>query len=504
MLGIYCVSPVWVLFSVLSFQLKWQKKRKSETDDKNLNHFNLKRLNIAHLNRLENENEIMGNFLTKLCCVRKTRYQSLNLKQRERLGEFFQYIISNAPVDYTNQEIQDIQNAVSIMLERIRTRVNRRGIFNIARIVPNGSAAEKTSVWKFDIGDHYLEFDFLAILKNGIKQCEDQTSLQDCQGCIKIVNPPMELKRLRQYYNKNGEFSGYNLKYKDVISDLFLNEINHCLTLSCDCLSIQCDKDQVGNYTISLRPSSKVHLYGCGECTVDMPTGTLHVNTEIKIDQNSNNCPNVCSVIFQWTSKTKTLLAPDQLLLRKPQPISSLPIYVDFLPALESLKPNSPGPPGPGDEHDFFIVPKSCNVCSTATAGFRNFMCRWRKSCCMAEIYAITTDMSDKHRRCYQIIKYLSEARVKYKLPKYHIKTAVLRHQTTCSDSTDHCVDCVMGILRELLLSYETEELLSYQSNFNILTGQRSYSLKSVKDRCKQLINRLSVTDSWETFIRKT
>ena len=69
---------------------------------------------------------------------------------------------------------------------------------------------------------------------------------------------------------------------------------------------------------------------------MDMPTGTLYVNTEIDIYQRING-PNNCSLIFQWISKTKTLSAPDDLLLQKPQPISSLPIYVDFLPALESM-----------------------------------------------------------------------------------------------------------------------------------------------------------------------
>ena len=427
----------------------------------------------------------MGNHLTKYCCI-GTR------TQREKLEEFFHHITSIASVDYTNQEIKDIQNAVSIMLERIRTRVNRRGIFNIDRIVPSGSAAEKTSLWKFYIGDHYLELDFLSVLKNTIRQCEDQTSQQYCQGCITIVIIPVEYERLKQYYNTD-EFSAENLKDKDVISDLFLNEINYCLTSSCDCLSLQCDKDKYGRYKISFRPASVEHNHGCGECTVDMPTGTLHVNTEIKIDQNSSG-PNACSLIFQWTSKTKTLSVSDKLLLQEPQPISSLPIYIDFLPALESLKPTSPGP---GDEHDYFTVPKSCNICYDEES-FR----RWRKSWCMDEIQAVTLAMSDKHRRCYQIMKYLSEVRVFGKLSNYHVKTVVLRHYTTCSDTTDDCVDCVMGMFRDLGQAYKTNELLSYQSNLNISNKANSYH----SNYCEHYITRLcsvSDTDSWETFIRK-
>ena len=68
----------------------------------------------------------------------KIKYQTPTFEQREKLEEFFHHITSIAQVDNTNQEIKDIQNAVSIMLERIRTRVNSRGIFNIDRkVLPN-------------------------------------------------------------------------------------------------------------------------------------------------------------------------------------------------------------------------------------------------------------------------------------------------------------------------------------------------------------------------------
>ena len=73
----------------------------------------------------------------------RLKYQTPTPKQREKLGEFFQHIMSNLQVDLTNKEIQDIQAAVYTMLERIKARVNNRGIFQIARIVPSGSLAEK-------------------------------------------------------------------------------------------------------------------------------------------------------------------------------------------------------------------------------------------------------------------------------------------------------------------------------------------------------------------------
>ena len=120
----------------------------------------------------------------------------------------------------------------------------------------------------------------------------------------------------------------------------------------------------------------------------------------------------------------------------------------------------------------------------------------------MAELNAFTKEMSDKHRGCYQIMKYLSD-----KLdivPNYDIKTVVLHHHTTCSDITDGYVDCVFGMFRGLRQAYETAELLSYLSNVNIFGKLENLSYFT-RD-CERLINRLcsvSVNDSWDTFIRK-
>ena len=476
----------------------------------------------------------MGNHLTKCCCLgtsiqplesgtridQPLPYQPLESEQREKLEEFFQIIISNASVDFTNKEIQDIQNAVSIMLEKIRTRVNSRGIFKIDRIVPSGSMSEKSSLWK-GRRDHYLELDFLAVLINSIKECEMKRSVLSCEGCIAIDKPPVEYEILRQYYNID-EFTAESLKNRLVINILFMNEINRCLTSSCDCLSLKCNNKNsgYGYCTISLRPSSVEHKHGCGDCTVDMPTGTLHVNTDTNIDQSSRG-PNSCSLIFQWNSKTMALSAPDRWLLQTTC-VPSLPIYIDFLPALEYLKPTSPDrccciwgtSPCAEEKHDFFIVPKSCNVHDPNRAwDFLIYMYGhvaeikyiWRKSWCMAEIHAITNKVSHKHRRCYQIMKYLSENSA-HEIPNYDIKTVVLHHHTTCSDTTDICVDCVMRIYRDLLQAYTKKELLSYQSNLNIYYKSKSKEGPFLmKDRCKKQIDKLcsvSITDTRNTFVR--
>ena len=477
--------------------------------------------------------------------VRRLSYPTLEPEQRLKLEEHFQHIISNAAIDFTKIEMKDIQAAMKTMLERIRTRVNRRGIFNISGVMPAGSMREQTSLWKFHytLEGAYIEFDFLpqlnnlthqctkqtaeiectvlAQLNNLIHQCTKQTAKNECKGCIKIVKPPVNLERVRQCYSdREDEFNANSLEKRKVISDLFLNEINYCLTTACNCLTFQFQIENAifvnqTNYKISLRPSSKHHKQGCGECTVDMPTGTLHVNTEIDIELSSIG-PNDCSLIFQWTSKAKSLSAPDSRFLQEPQPVSQLPIFVDFLPALESLTSSSSGA---GEEHDLFIVPKGCNVCDRFAD---DYAYRWRKSWCIAELNAFTKEMSDKHRRCYQIIKYLSEipniTYSFYKLPGYHIKTIVLRHHTERTDTTDALVQCILKIYQDLHQAYETKELLSYQSNVNLLVNpeylpisflsisQMSNLYSSEMKKCEKIINTLcsvSVTDTWETFIRK-
>ena len=125
----------------------------------------------------------------------------------------------------------------------------------------------------------------------------------------------------------------------------------------------------VAGHYISFQQSPMRH--GCEICTVKTPTGTLSVNTTV-INEGGWSSPNNCSLILQWTSSVNSLSAPDRLLLHKSFQISSLPIFIDFLPALESLKPTTSGAV---DSHDFFIVPKGCNVCRADDCNTR-----WRKS----------------------------------------------------------------------------------------------------------------------------
>ena len=72
-----------------------------------------------------------------------TSRQNIEPVQRRKLTEFFDKIITHGSIDFSSQEIQDIQRAVHKIMERVVDRVNKRGIFHVARIEPGGSMVEK-------------------------------------------------------------------------------------------------------------------------------------------------------------------------------------------------------------------------------------------------------------------------------------------------------------------------------------------------------------------------
>ena len=431
-------------------------------------------------------------------------YNSFNQVRNKKLESFFQRIILNAPVDFTSPEIQDIQDAVHTMLERIRTRVNNRCVFNITRIVPTGSMAEKTAIWKYgdDEKETYLECDNLAVLKESVRQCEDHSDNKKCPGCIRISKSPIEFTRvakqdlnlIRERWNNMQTFPRRfkeDLGNAAMINDIFIYEISNGLTSSCDCLSLHFERT-----CYSFQPSSLDNKYGCDKCIVDMPTGTLSVNTKKNVSCGPfTGGRNKCSLILKWTSKTNSLLAPDKSLQQK-QPITSMPIYIDFLPAMESLKPTSTDA---RYTHAYYIVPKKCNVCGNDS----EFASSWRKSGCMAEIQALKTEMSEKHRRCFHIVKYLAKD---IRVNKYLLKNAVLRHSITCSDRSDNYVDCVIKVYQNTLSAFNRRDFTSYHSNINILSNTHHAYCRINKAYYQEFLTQLysvSETDTFDRFVTR-
>ena len=163
---------------------------------------------------------------------------------------------------------------------------------------------------------------------------------------------------------------------------------------------------------------------------------------------------------------------------------------MDFLPALEVIKAEP-------DEavHDFFLVPKHCNVCDDNDDVFRDY--NWRKSNCMAEIAYIINEMSKKHRKCYKIIKYFLSTVGIDNINCYYVKTVALNHSRECSDSSEGCAECVLKILTDLKQAYETKTLTSFhESGVNIFHWSLEYLDTTTIKFMQKVIERLcSATD---------
>ena len=328
-------------------------------------------------------------------------YGELDETKKTKLNELLEEVVSKVSIDYSNQEIQDIQTAVRTTLQNVVTRINERGIFTISRIQPYGSMTEQTAVWKHDkwAGEIYIEFDFLAVLGGSPATMHDH----DCGGCARVSYWPVCEKEISRTED---------ISDRKVCADFFNRELNTCLV----------------------------------PCIVEMSTGALRVNGGRRLTFD-------CSFMLLWTSKAKNLFAHDKLLQEKAHPINTLSIHVDFLPALELFKPK----PG-GDEyvHDCFIVPKRCGVCDRHSYKTE----QWRKSSCMAEIAHVVNEMSEKHRKCYQLVKYFASFIDKGSHPIrwYHVKTITLNHSRECSGSSDS----VLKLLVELRHAYRTRTLKSF------------------------------------------
>ena len=400
----------------------------------------------------------------------RLHYPKLDDTRTNKLNKLLDKVVTKVSIDYGNQEIRDIQTALHTVLDRVVTRVNKRGMFKISCIVPCGSMVERTAVLKFKTyNEMYTEFDFLANLDYSPNIiCRDH----GCGQCVKVSELPVPVGAMSKLQEYDDEF----LRHCDEIGQLgtasrsdhlFWREINTCLGSDCQCFSVQYyDNPTSPTYSYKLAAECKSD-YRCDKCVVEMPTGTLRVNhtgtlNELRLislivkhsvcvgkSKDAN-----CSLAFMWSSKANTIPVYSRSLQEKARQVTPLSVHVDFLPALEVHKAKP-------DEavHDFFLVPKRCNVCDDDSENDD----KWRKSNCMSEIAYIVNEMSEKHRKCYKIIKYFLSPVVKTpNINGYHVKTVNLNHSRECSDSSEGCAECVLKILTDLKQAYETETLTSF------------------------------------------
>ena len=456
----------------------------------------LSRLKLSEPQKAQSNHEL------KLEENKRLHNPNLDETKKRKLNGLFEEIITKACIDYSKQEIQDIQKAVRTMLERVVTRVNKRGIFKIARIEPCGSMTEQTSVWKYnkDIWireERFAEFDFLAVLDYSTKT----ENCYFCDACVGISDLPLFVDAMKKVLSKNvSKFCEDKTFARDRFYRLFWSEVNTCLGSACHCFSVELRTGFLpfGGFKYILAAESESE-YRCDKCVVEMDTGILRVNPSVYIGPESDAN---CSLVFVWKSKENTLVVCDRLLKEKPEQLNTLSIHVDFLPALEVLKTD----PGKAEcVHDVFLVPKDCKVCD------RNET--WRKSNCMSETAYIVNEMSVKHRKCYKLIKYYLSIFVPsyfdmsyansmnspvHRINGYVLKTAILNHSRDCLDSSEAGVDCVVKILTELKDAFEAETLRSFHnSSVNVYPKRDKGSINEDKRFLQNVMERLySITNT--------
>ena len=376
---------------------------------------------------------------------------------------FYENILRNAPLDFNNKEIQDIQTAVRQMLERVTVQMNTEpeSPFKISYIQPCGSMEEKSSILKSRSYDYngvrltkYIEFDYLAI----IDQPDDVRLEGSCPGCH---------FGQKSILKQDDEFP-----LGDDAEVVFHMQLGISTASLCSCFSL--DED-----AISFEPANP-NINGCSSCTVTMDTGCLTVMPKVL------NCHlSGCSLILLWTSYVSSLSDFDcNDTLQTTKQIKYLPIHIDFIPAckINGQQINGSNP--------LFLVPKRCSFC----------MYRCRLSDCLGEIEYFLNSVSEKHRKTYLIIKFISQIFVLP--PKYHLKIILFQHCKICSDTSEDYTTCVLSILRELVQSYENGVLMAFRGDVNLLEGPDEYDWSIERSTLIILIRRLSNFKTW-TLMRR-
>ena len=399
-----------------------------------------------------------------------------------KLNILFENIVENASVDYAKGEVLDIQAAVKRVLEKVTMRMNHRGIYKISHVQPCGSMAEKMSVIKTATAiplnyinsksGRHIEFDFFAVLEKPCKIKSDKV----CPGCLDRDGPAFDSERLGKLCAYDSHILEYqflqsNPLYWEGTADVFKKELNYCLASGCNCFSFVYRKIECIHADFSFKSTTQ-GTGGCSECTITMDTGYLQVASKVNIG------PMHCSTLLVWTSHARSLIDIDDDTLQPTEPIKILPIYVDFLPAVRIFRKTEKVC---DLEHNYLIVPKRCNLC------YKN----WRVSDSLQEVDFVLNKMSDKHRMCFKVLKFITEHKL---LNAYYLKLVVIYHSNNCSDSSKDCVNCVTDILNNLLQAFKNGVLMSFHGNYNVLS---LFKWNTDQNKIEQLIKCLDNYKSW-------
>ena len=386
-----------------------------------------------------------------------------------RLKTFYENILRNAPLNFNNKEIQDIQTAVRQMLERVTAQINKdpESSFKLSHIQPCGSMEEKASILKSESYDYngerltkYIEFDYLAII--------------DLPDVVRLEGSCPACRFRRESLLKQGDGDEFPLGYG--AEDVFNNQLGRSIASLCSCFSLD---DQLIPKSFSFEPANP-NINGCPSCTVTMDTGCLTVMPKAINDSFLN-----CSLKLLWTSYVSSLSDFDcNDTLQTTKQIKYLPIHIDFIPArkISGQQINGSNP--------LFLVPKNCSSCGG----------KCRLSDCLSEVEYFLNNVSEKHKKTYLIIKFVFQFSIWY-LSKYHLKVILFHHCKICRDTTEDYATCVLSILRELEQSYGNGVLMSFRGNVNLLENIVIKFSNYEKITLNRIIKRLSNFKTW-TLLR--
>ena len=346
------------------------------------------------------------------------RDSSKSYVDKGRLNTFFEEILKTSSVDYCDKEIEDIQTAVRELLERIVGKINERGLFNISRIEPCGSMAEKTALWKTldkdkvkeTTTEKYLEFDFLAILE----KTSDIKISERCAACMGVHGPPTDFRLLHKCgyskWVKKGLMFDANYSNPNVIDELFKREVSASVVSFCNCLTVQDGKGtslrtKFPDYVFIPKFDHLRHV--CNKCNIYKPSGHLELALWTPLGKSSDDVDS-CTLILYWESKSSSLLAPVWYNINRTQNMKRFQIHIDFIPAFEATQEARNGYARECDQA-CLIVSKCCPVFDIRSA--------WRISGCLVEVNAFTNRISKKHKKCYMLLKYIFRQKKGKQLP---------------------------------------------------------------------------------------
>ena len=352
------------------------------------------------------------------------------------LSKLYDDIVAKTKVDRSSREIADISSAVEEMLERLVSGgieidyLSKSFKFLKVDLEPCGSMTEHTSLWKSARRqfrqNKFLEFDYLAVLHNEDNVVEIRGG--GCQGCREIYRGDKILEAEGTLFEAF-DFNVY-----------FLNALYSRIHSRCSCCvdpDDTCAEDDIHDN----RP--------CTECTVVRDTGYLQIAKIPGISLRDVKHSEHCSLVFYWTSRTDSFLAPNVDTLQPTEKIKRLVIRVDLLTAFK-FPSNSDGEQS-GIKR--FIIAKLCPYCRK----------RLMVSYCMHELYAFS-HVSEQHKQCSIIIKFLYGQFIYWTgvdvyINSYHAKVAFLTHCQTCTDERKDCNTCITEILQSLVEAYRSRSL---------------------------------------------